>query len=342
MNKPDLKSAQLARVQHLRWMIQARLLDERLAILYRQGHIPGGSVFLGKGQEAVSAALGMYLRKGDVFCPLIRDTAARLVFGEDLLTVARTNLMRRTGPMKGRDGNIHRGQLEKNMIPMISHLGAMVSVVVGTLLARRLRGELSGTDLMIGATCIGDGGMQTGAFHEGLNIAAIEKLPLVLIAADNQLSYSTLTDRTYACKTLFDRAIGYGIDGHQCDGTDSDACLATVGEAVKRARAGKGPQMVVATLLRGSGHGEHDDASYVPAELKARFGDCLALTEKKLLREKAVSETDLVSWRNDATTAINDAIAQAMSEPTPDPAKEDWCAYSERHLKDALIDRDAR
>lgn len=342
MNKPETRPAQFSRVQHLRWMIQGRLLDERLAILYRQGHIPGGSVFLGKGQEALSAALGMHLRKGDVFCPLIRDTAGRLAFGESFITAARTNLMRKTGPMRGRDGNIHRGQMEMNLLPMISHLGAMVSVVVGTLMARRLRGELNGNDLTVGATCIGDGGMQTGAFHEGLNVAAIEKLPLVLVAADNQLSYSTLTDRTYACKSLYDRAIGYGIDGHQCDGTDADACLATIGEAVRRARAGHGPQMVVATLLRGSGHGEHDDASYVPAALKARFGDCLALAEKKLLKEKLVSEADIISWRNEATTAINEAINQAMSEPVPDPAQEDWCAYSERNLKDALVDRERR
>ncbi len=338
MSKPIHKPQAAQRVAHLRWMIRARLVDERLAALYRQGAIPGGSVFLGKGQEAFSAALGMHLRppapgrRGDVFAPLIRDMAGRLAFGEPLLEIARTHLMRRTGVMRGRDGNIHRGDLARNILPMISHLGAMPATVAGMLLARRLRGELVGSDMDVGATAIGDGGMQTGALHEGLNAAAVEKLPLVLLVADNQVSYSTFSERTYACADLVDRAIGYGIRGHRCDGTDADACLATVGEAVERARAGEGPQMVVATLLRGAGHGEHDDASYVTPELKARFGDCLSLYEEKLVRTGVINQADAVSWRNEVTAAINAAVAQALAEPQPDPASEDWTALSSRRL----------
>ena len=330
------------RIALLKWMISARLIDERMAVLYRQGHIPGGSVFLGKGQEALSAALGMCLRPptdgrdGDIFAPLIRDMAARLAFGEAIIDVVRTHLMRTTGPMRGRDGNIHRGEIAKGVLPMISHLGAMVAPVCGVLLARRLRGESADR---IGATSIGDGGMQTGALHEALNVAAVEKLPLVLVVADNQLSYSTLTDRTYACASLVDRAIGYGVRGYSIDGTDADVCLATLHEAVRRARAGEGPQMVVATLLRGAGHGEHDDASYVGSELKARYGDCLTLYERKLLAAKAITETDTVAWRNEVTDAVNAAIHQALAEPQPDPTHEDWRALSSRDLASELMPR---
>lgn len=332
----------IQRVALLRWMVTARLLDERLALLYRQNQIPGGSVFLGKGQEAFSAAIGMCLRQpsskkaGDIFAPLIRDMAGRLAFGETILEIVRVHLMRVTGTMKGRDGNIHRGNLDQNILPMISHLGAMIAPVCGMLMARRLAGTLGDT---IGATCIGDGGMQTGALHEGLNVAAVEKLPLVLLVADNQVSYSTFSDRTFACRSLVDRAIGYGIKGYEIDGTDADACLRTVHEAVRRARAGEGPQMIVATLLRGAGHGEHDDGSYVGTDLKSRFGDCLTLFERTMTAGSVAGEADIVALRNEATTLINAAVQQASSEAQPDPTHEDWRALSSTKLATQLQPR---
>ena len=153
-------------LQAYRWMLLARIMEDKIASLYRGGKIQGG-VFLGRGQEALSAATGMALRKGDIFAPLIRDQAGRLAFGEDLLDCTRTYLGSRLGPMRGRDGNIHRGRPGGGLFPMISHLGAMLPVVAGSLLARRLRDE-NGT---VGATCMGDGGTSTGAFHEALNLA---------------------------------------------------------------------------------------------------------------------------------------------------------------------------
>lgn len=330
------------RLALLRWMVTARLLDERLALLYRQGQIPGGSVFLGKGQEAFSGALGMCLRQpeqgqgGDIFAPLIRDLAGRLAFGDTVLEAVRVHLMRATGAMRGRDGNIHRGSLAQNILPMISHLGAMIAPVCGMLMARRMAGTLGDA---IGATCIGDGGMQTGACHEGLNVAAVEKLPLVLLVADNQLSYSTFTERSYACRSLVDRAIGYGVRGYEIDGTDADACLRTVHEAVQCARAGEGPQMVVASLLRGAGHGEHDDASYVSATLKARFADCLARYERTLTASGIASEADLIALRNEVTSQINQAVQQASGEAQPDPASEEWRALVTTDLATRLQPR---
>jgi pyruvate dehydrogenase E1 component alpha subunit/2-oxoisovalerate dehydrogenase E1 component alpha subunit len=321
------------RIKHLRWMILARAVDDRLAALYKQGGIPGGSVFTGRGQEAYAAAAGMMLRRGDVFSPLIRDLAGRLAFGEPIIDIVRTHLGKRTGPMRGRDGNIHRGALDLGILPMISHLGAMIPVVVGALMARRLKGQLKGRDLPIGMACIGDGGMQTGALHEGLNAAAVERVPLVLLVANNQVSYSTFNDRTFACKDLVDRAIGYGIRGDTCDGTDADDCLRAVSGAVARARAGEGPQMVVATLLRLAGHGQHDDASYVPAELKSRFGDCIQLTEKALTVQAITDEGAIASIWADARAQVDAALTQARQEPDADPAEDDWSAYSVKDLK---------
>src|SRR5688572_2193072 len=248
-----------------RLMLLSRILDERLASLYRAGKIPGGGVYLGKGQEALSAAVGISLRKGDVFAPLIRDGAGRLAFGETVQEALRTCLGSSLGPMRGRDGNVHRGRPRDGYFPMISHLGATIAVVNGALMARRLKGT-SGT---VGAACIGEGGTSTGAFHEALNQAAVEKLPLVVIVADNQYAYSTPNTRQFACNSLVERAEGYGLAGHTVDGTDLQACLSVCGSAIAQARGGDGPQLIVARLLRLCGHGEHDDASYIDPKLKA-------------------------------------------------------------------------
>src|SRR3954471_4228831 len=215
-----------------RLMLLARTLDEKLASLYRAGKIPGGGVYLGKGQEAVSVALGLALRKGDVFAPLIRDGAGRLAFGETVVEGLRPCLGSSLGPMRGRDGNVHRGRPRDGYLPMISHLGAMISVVNGTLMGRRFKG----IDGMVGATCIGDGATSTGAFHEALNQASVEKLPLVLIVADNQYAYSKPTSRQFACTALEELAQGYGMEFQSVDGTELGDCLKIVGEAVRKAR----------------------------------------------------------------------------------------------------------
>ena len=150
-------------IQAYRWMLLARVLDEKFASLYRGGKIFGG-VFLGKGQEALSAAVGVSLRKGDIFAPLIRDAAGRLAFGETVLDSVRTYLGSPLGPMRSRDGNVHRGKPKEGLLPMISHLGAMVAVVNGMLMARRFQG----VNDTVGATCIGEGATSTGSVHESL------------------------------------------------------------------------------------------------------------------------------------------------------------------------------
>ncbi len=318
-------------IKAFRWMLLARMLDEKLASLYRGGKIHGG-VFLGKGQEALSVALGLTLRRGDVFAPLIRDAAGRLAFGEPILDAVRTYLGSSLGPMRGRDGNVHRGRPHEGLLPMISHLGAMISVVNGMLMARRFKG-VTGS---VGATCIGEGGTSTGSFHEGLNQAAIEKLPLVLVVANNQYAYSTPTSRQFACETLLDKAIGYGAEGHSVDGTDLAACLETVREAVRRAREGHGPQFVVARLLRLCGHGEHDDAGYVDSRLKqsALGRDCLKVAEECLLRQKWADLETIESWRNEAVRKTEESVAKVQREPAPDPYKENWRALATKHLNE--------
>jgi acetoin:2,6-dichlorophenolindophenol oxidoreductase subunit alpha len=312
-----------------RQMVRARLLDDKFAALYRAGKIHGG-VFLGRGQEALSAAIGVQLIKTDVFAPLIRDAAGRLAFGEPMLDAVRTYLGSVLGPMRGRDGNVHRGRPTEGLLPMISHLGAMVSVVNGVLFARRLK-KKSGS---VGVACLGEGATSTGAFHEALNQAAVEKLPLVLVVANNQFAYSTPNDRQFACADLADKAAGYGIAAHSVDGTDLTACLETVGAAIVRARAGHGPQLVVATLLRLCGHGEHDDAGYIPPAMKnsALGRDCLKMAEEILLNRNFADTAQIAVWRSEAQREIEDAVAQVQREPAPDPFTEEWHALASKKL----------
>jgi acetoin:2,6-dichlorophenolindophenol oxidoreductase subunit alpha len=320
-------------LEAFRWMLLTRTLEEKLVSLYRGGQITGG-VYIGKGQEAVSVASGLFLEKRDIFAPLIRDQAGRSAFGEPLVDVTRTYLGSRLGPMRGRDGNIHRGHPRNNELAMISHLGAMVSVTVGALMAKRFNGEKN----FVGLACIGEGGMQTGAFHEGMNIAAVEQVPLVIVATNNHYAYSTPNDREFACDDLVDRAIGYGFEGYSLDGTDLAACLDVIGGAVKRARAGHPPQLVVASVLRLSGHGEHDDASYVPEEMKRQpfAHDCLKVAEQTIINLNLAGPEALTEWRKDAIAQVEDAVTTAQKEPVPEADKEDWCALSNRELIDHL------
>jgi len=312
-----------------RCMVRARLLDDKFAALYRAGMIQGG-VFLGRGQEALSGAIGVSLQKTDVFAPLIRDAAGRLAFGEPMVDAVRTYMGSAQGPIRGRDGNVHRGRPQEGLLPMISHLGAMLSVVNGILFARRMKG-ITGC---VGVASLGEGATSTGAFHEALNQAAVEKLPLVVVVANNQYAYSTPNSNQFACANLADKGVGYGVSAHTVDGTDFAACLNVVGGAVAAARAGKGPQLVVANLLRLCGHGEHDPGDYIEAKHKnSPLGrDCVKVAEEVLLKKQLADAAQIAVWRSAALREIEEVVAQVQREAGPDPFVEDWQALSTPHL----------
>jgi acetoin:2,6-dichlorophenolindophenol oxidoreductase subunit alpha len=313
-------------------MLEARLLEERLAALYRAGGKIVGGVYLGRGQEAFSAALGVQLRWGrDIFAGLIRDQSGRLAFGEAMLDATRTYLGSVKGPMRGRDGNVHRGRPREGLPAMISHLGSMISYVTGMLLGRRLQGRLGDS---VGGASIGDGGTSTGAFHEGLNLAAVERLPLVIALANNQYAYSTPNNRQFACAHLVDRAKGYGVDGYEVDATNLEECLKVFQTAVQRAREGHGPQLVVGAMLRLAGHGEHDDASYIPLELRQQGQDCLLLAEQSIRDRGWLDEAGFTTLRDGIVQRIESAVTTASRESAPDPYKESWRALASASLVD--------
>jgi pyruvate dehydrogenase E1 component alpha subunit/2-oxoisovalerate dehydrogenase E1 component alpha subunit len=215
---------------------------------------------------------------------------------------------------------------------MISHLGAMVSATAGVLLAKRMKKERG----FVGLTSAGDGATSTGSFHEGLNVAAVEKLPLVVVVADNGYAYSTPNERQFACTDLLDRAKGYGVEGHAVDGTDPEACWEVVGRAVQRAREGAGPQLVVGRLLRLCGHGEHDDGLYIDKKIKSsdRGRDCMEVLRNKMISRGLGQDWD--QWEKEAQEEVEDAVKKVAEEPLPDPFEEDWRATAMVRASEAV------
>jgi TPP-dependent pyruvate/acetoin dehydrogenase alpha subunit len=242
------------------WMRMTRSLEERLVNLYRQTKVVGG-LFRSLGQEACAVGSAFALRREDVMSPLIRNLGSMLVKGATPVEVLKQYMAKADSPTRGRELNIHFGDVEdRNFIGQISHLGDMVPVMAGVTLSFRLRGEAR-----VGLVYVGDGATSTGAFHEGINFAAVQRCPLVVIVENNGYAYSTPTAKQCAAERLADKAAGYGIPGVRADGNDVLAVYRTTREAVDRARRGEGATLVELMTYRRKGHAEHDNQSYVPA-----------------------------------------------------------------------------
>ncbi len=316
-----------AAVRAYRAMCTARAFDTKIAALYRAGKIFGG-VFLGRGHEAIAACQAVFLEQGrDVYNPFIREMAGRCAWSDDaVLEAARSYFGSALGCMGGKDGNVHWGQpLRGNPAP-VSHLGAMLGVVAGWMLAKRFRGEQG----CVGLANIGDGCTSVGAAHEACNLIAVQKLPVVVVVSNNRFAYSTPNEQEFACADLTDRGRGYGMPTHSCDGTDFMQTLQVMQRAVAAARAGGGPQWVVATTLRMCGHGEHDDASYIPAELKQAYAerDPVAVARCQLLERGWLSEREDEALNEEVREEVQRAVAQAQREPSPTPQTLDWSVVS--------------
>jgi TPP-dependent pyruvate/acetoin dehydrogenase alpha subunit len=194
------------------------------------------------------------------------------------------------------------------------------------LLAKRMQGERG----FAGVICIGDGTTSVGSTHEACNLIAVEKLPAVIVVTNNQFAYSTPNSQEFACRSLMDRGVGYGMATHECDGTDFLQTLQVMGRAIAAARAGEGPQWVVANTLRMCGHGEHDDAAYIPQELKEQYADRdpLAVARRQVQEQGWLTAEDIATIQAECAEEVQQAMAQAQKEPAPNPATEDWSATS--------------
>jgi len=259
-------SDRLTREQKLElyyWMRLTRTLEERLVALYRQTKVVGG-LFRSLGQEADAVGSCFALERRDVMSPLIRNLGAMLVKGATPVEVLKQYMARGDSPTRGRELNIHFGDVgdpatTRGFLGQISPLGDMVPVMAGVTLSFRLRGEDR-----VGLVYIGDGATSTGAFHEGINFAAVQRCPLVVIVENNGYAYSTPTHKQTAARQFVDKAIGYGVPGVQADGNDVLAVYDATRAAVDHARQGGGVTLVELMTYRRKGHAEHDNQSYVP------------------------------------------------------------------------------
>ena len=277
---------ELTRQQYLDlyyYMRLNRAVEDTMVKLFRQNQIVGG-LYSSLGQEAISVGTAYALEKKDWLAPMIRNIGALLVKGVPPRDIFMQHMAKYDSPTKGKDGTSHFGDLENlHIVSPISMLGDLIPVMTGIAIGGRYLGQK-----IVTMTWIGDGGSSTGVFHEGLNFAATQKAPFVLVLENNLWAYSTPVRKQVPLENLADRAKAYGIDSYIVDGNDVVAVYTTAKEAVERARAGEGPILIEAKTFRRLGHAQHDPAEYVPKEMRAHWEarDPIVLYEKFLTAEK--------------------------------------------------------
>jgi pyruvate dehydrogenase E1 component alpha subunit/2-oxoisovalerate dehydrogenase E1 component alpha subunit len=299
------------------FMRLTRSLEERLVNLYRQTKVIGG-LFRSLGQEAdaVGSAYALDRSKRDVLSPLIRNLGSMLVQGAKPNEIIKQYMAKGDSPTRGRELNIHYGDLVRGFIGQISHLGDMVPVMAGVTLSFKLRGEDR-----VGLVYVGDGATSTGAFHEGINFAAVQRCPLVVVVENNGYAYSTPLSKQTAARQLVDKAIGYGIAGERADGNDVIATYEVTKRAVDRARDGGGVTLIELVTYRRKGHAEHDNQSYVPPgeiDRWANENDPIDRYSKRLLGE-GFDKPALDGIDTRVKAEIDRATDEAEASPMPDP-----------------------
>lgn len=293
-----------------------RSLEEKLVNLYRQTKVIGGLFrSLGQEGESVGSAYALDRTRGDFLSPLIRNLGSMLVQGATPLEILRQYMAKAQSPTRGRELNIHFGDLERGFIGQISHLGDMIPVMAGVALSFKMRKQSR-----VALAYVGDGAMSTGAFHEGINFAAVQRLPLVIVCENNGYAYSTPTRKQTAVRQLADKAAAYGIPGVRTDGNDVLACYALTREAVERARAGGGATLVEFVTYRRKGHAEHDNQSYQPRDEIARWeqNDPINRYVAQLTGQGWASPEELAQLDARVTREIDEAVALCENEPLPD------------------------
>jgi TPP-dependent pyruvate/acetoin dehydrogenase alpha subunit len=312
-------SATLTREQSLDIYYYLRLnrsVEELLARLFRQNKVFGG-VYGSLGQEAISVGAAYALGPDDWIAPMIRNIGALLVRGFKPREILTQHMARATSPTLGKDGTSHMGDLYvRHVIAPTSVLGDLISVMAGVAMGGRYLGQK-----IVALTWTGDGGTSTGAFHEGLNFAAVQKAPLVVVVENNGWAYSTPVSRQVALQNLADRALAYGMPSMIVDGNDVVAVVRTVRQAVQMARDGRGPILVEAKTMRMVGHAQHDSAGYVPPDMLAywKTRDPIALFEKYLTSNRLWDAAAKAAIDERVANEIAEDLAVAENEPPPLP-----------------------
>jgi TPP-dependent pyruvate/acetoin dehydrogenase alpha subunit len=328
---PDLTAEQ--KIALYRFLRTTRLVEEKLVHLYRQGKIVGG-LYRCLGQEATAVGSAFALSKGDILGPLIRNLGSVLVMGFSPRDVFAQHMGKASAPSGGKDGNLHLGSPDRGVVSAISMLGALVPVMAGVALAARLQRKT-----LVAMTYIGDGGTSTGPFHEGMNLAGVQKLPLVVVAENNGWAYSTPLRKQTAARSLTDRATAYGIPAESVDGNDVLAVHAACRRAVERARGGEGPTFVEAVTYRMKGHAEHDNQEYVPKqELEAWIRRDPIEAHARALQEEGLATRDqLASIDREISTDVERDADLADRDPFPPPERALDGVYAESRQTPAQV-----
>jgi pyruvate dehydrogenase E1 component alpha subunit/2-oxoisovalerate dehydrogenase E1 component alpha subunit len=319
----------LSKPQHLElyyWMQLNRKLEDALTNLFRQNKVVGG-LYSSLGQEAISVGSAYALEKRDWIAPMIRNHGALLVKGFKPRDIAMQYLARSGSPTQGKDGTSHFGDLhDRHVVSPISMLGDLIPVMAGVAMAARYLGRDE-----VALTWIGDGGSSTGAFHEGLNFAAVQKAPLVLILENNLWAYSTPTYLQAGLKDFADRAKAYGIPGVSIDGNDVVAVCEATRAAVERARRGDGPTLIEAKSFRRKGHAQHDPANYVPDWMRKEWEakDPILRFEKYLTEKKLWSEKEKKEILERIDGELKAELEAAEASPLPQPEEAALGVYCE-------------
>ena len=298
------------------WLRLTRALEERLVNLYRQGKVIGG-LYRSLGQEGESVASAYVLQAGDILSPLIRNLGSMLVRGARPVEILRQYMAKASSPTAGREMNVHFNDLTLGYLGQISHLGDMVPVMAGIALTFKMRAERR-----VGLVYIGDGATSTGAFHEGINFAAVQRLPLVVMVEHNGYAYSTPTSRQTAVRRLADKAHAYGIPGLTVDGNDVFAVYEAARDAVSRARHGEGVSLIEVVTYRRKGHAEHDDQRYQAKDEIAQWerNDPIDRYVRRLTEEGWVEAARLAAMDRRVTQELDAAVEECEHDPLPDGA----------------------
>jgi len=333
---------ELTRQQYLDlyyYMRLNRAVEDTMVKLFRQNQIVGG-LYSSLGQEGISVGTAYALEKRDWLAPMIRNIGALLVKGVRPRDIFMQHMAKYDSPTKGKDGTSHFGDLDElHIVSPISMLGDLIPVMTGIAIGGRYLGQK-----IVAMTWIGDGGSSTGVFHEGLNFAAAQKAPFVLILENNLWAYSTPVRRQVPLENLADRAKAYGIDSYIVDGNDVVAVYTTAKEAVERARAGEGPILIEAKTFRRMGHAQHDPAEYVPKEMRAHWEarDPIALYEKFLTAEKILDRAARkeIEEKLESLLAAEREFAEKSPMPPPEFAETGvYCTGDDCHTIRAKWER---
>ena len=301
-------------------MALGRAAEERLEILFKQGHVKGG-LYRSLGQEAVGSGVCYALNRrtdgrGDVIGQTVRTTGAVFLMGGRPVDYFRQYLSRAAGPTRGKEANVHWCDFDRGLIGPVSPLGTMVEVLAGITLTFRLRGERR-----VGVVFGGDGQTSTGAWHEGINFAAAQKCPLIVVVQANQWAFSTPTSKQTRVKSFVEKAPGYGLAAESVDGNDVLAVFNAAQRAVAWARAGKGPSLLEMRTYRRLGHAQHDSQEYVPAdELEAwARRDPLLQFRQRLEQSLDFPGEALDDVMRSVEAEVAEAAEVALGEPAPAP-----------------------